>query len=141
MRLADSLTEAQAMRIEVELISTFATINTPGNLTDSAMPFRLNSKTRSSVAVPRCTGDKAKIRLPILNVAAPELANVNPMDIVNSELDSLLGLRSDHGGGPWDHLSRSITGPLIHEGEIGRANALRKHDAQVRQLAVNDEGK
>lgn len=56
----------------------------------------------------------------------------NPTGITNSETASLLGLRSDYGGGSKDYLSYSVLGLLLREGKLERRPGGRKHVARVR---------
>lgn len=51
--LVEDLTEAQALRIESDLISAFGTEATGGFLTNSVVPVALGSKARAGVVVPQ----------------------------------------------------------------------------------------
>ncbi|MGE5384315.1 MAG: GIY-YIG nuclease family protein [Betaproteobacteria bacterium] len=130
-RLVDSLTENQAMRLEAELISSFGTIDTGGLLTNSVLPSGLGRKTRSAVVLPSGTKEKAQLGLALLKEAVLEFAKANPKGISNSDAASLLGLRSDYGGGSKDYLSYSVIGLLMREGKLERDKASRKHIARV----------
>lgn len=98
VRLVDALTEAQALRIEAELIAAFGTIETGGSLTNTVMPSGLARKARAAVIVPTGVREKAQIGLALLKDAVLGLAKANPQGISNSDAASLLGLRSDYGG-------------------------------------------
>ena len=130
-RLVDSLSEPQAIKLEAELIASFGTIDTGGRLTNSVLPSGLSLKARSSVVVPSGVKEKAQIGLSLLKDAVLELAKVNPAGISNSEAASLLGLRSDYGGGSKDYLSYSLLGILMREGKIERSKTTKKHIARV----------
>lgn len=130
-RLVDSLTEHQAMRLEAELISSFGTIDTGGLLTNSVLPSGLGKKSRTAVVLPSGTKEKAQLGLALLKEAVLELAKANPKGISNSDAASLLGLRSDYGGGSKDYLSYSIIGLLMRDGKLERDKASRKHIARV----------
>ena len=130
-RLVDSLSEPQAIKLEAELIASFGTIDTGGRLTNSVLPSGLSLKARSSVVVPSGVKEKAQIGLSLLKDAVLELARVNPAGISNSEAASLLGLRSDYGGGSKDYLSYSLLGILMREGKIERSKTTKKHIARV----------
>lgn len=130
-RLLDSLTEHQAMKLEAELIASFGTIDTGGLLTNSVMPSGLSRKVRASVVVPSGVKEKAQVGLSLLKDAVLELAKANPTGISNSDAASLLGLRSDYGGGSKDYLSYSVLGILMREGKLERSLANRKHRARV----------
>lgn len=130
-RLVDSLTEQQALRLEAELISSFGTIDTGGLLTNSVLPSGLGKKSRTAVVLPSGAKEKAQLGLALLKEAVLELAKANPKGISNSDAASLLGLRSDYGGGSKDYLSYSIIGLLMREGKLERDKASRKHLARV----------
>lgn len=130
-RLVDSLTEQQAMRLEAELIASFGTIDTGGLLTNSVLPSGLGKKARKSVVLPSGTKEKAQLGLALLKESVLELAKANPKGISNSDAASLLGLRSDYGGGSKDYLSYSIIGILMREGKLARDESSRKHIARV----------
>ena len=63
--------------------------------------------------------------------AVLELAKANPNGISNSDAASLLGLRSDYGGGSKDYLSYSVLGILMREGKLERSATNKKHVARV----------
>lgn len=130
-RLVDSLNELQAIRLEAELIAAFGTVDTGGFLTNSVLPTGLSKKARSSVVTPSGVKEKAQIALSLLKDAVLELAKANPGGISNSDTASLLGLRSDYGGGSKDYLSYSVLGILMREGKLERSKTNRKHIARV----------
>lgn len=131
-RLIDQLTEVQALRLEAELIAAFGTVATGGLLTNTVMPSGLGTKQRAAIIVPSGTKEKAQVGLSLLKDAVLELAQANTQGITNSETASLLGLRSDYGGGSKDYLSYSIIGLLMREGKLKRLPSSKKHVAQVR---------
>ena len=130
-RLVDSLDEHQAMKLEAELIAAFGTIDTGGILTNSVMPSGLSKKARASVVVPSGVKEKAQVGLSLLKDAVLDLAKANPVGISNSDAASLLGLRSDYGGGSKDYLSYSLLGILMREGKLARSKTNKKHVARV----------
>jgi hypothetical protein len=130
-RLVDSLSEGQALKLEAELISAFGTVETGGILTNSVMPSGLGRKSRPSLIVPHGAKEKAQLGLSLLKEAVLEFAKVNPKGITNSDTASLLGLRSDYGGGSKDYLSYSILGLLLREGKLARDRSAKRHVAQV----------
>lgn len=130
-RLVDLLTESQALKLEAELISALGTEETGGILTNTVMPSGLGRKARTSVVVPSGTKEKAQIGLALLKEAVLEMAKSNAKGISNSDAASLLGLRSDYGGGSKDYLSYSVIGILMREGKLRRDETSRKHVAQV----------
>ncbi len=130
-RLVESLTEAQAIKLEAELIAALGTVDTGGLLTNSVLPSGLGTKSRATVVVPSGVKEKAQLGLSLLKEAVLELAKANPKGISNSDAASLLGLRSDYGGGSKDYLSYSVIGILMREGKLERDGSSRKHVARV----------
>jgi uncharacterized protein len=130
-RLVDELTEIQALRLEAELISAFGTVDSGGLLLNSVLPSGLASKARRSAIVPSGVREKAQLGLALLKEAVLELAKANSSGITNSDAASLLGLRSDYGGGSKDYLSFSVLGILMREGKVERQKSTRKHFARV----------
>jgi uncharacterized protein len=130
-RLIDSLTEQQAIKLEAELIASFGTEDTGGFLTNAVLPSGLSKKARSSVIVPSGVKEKAQVGLALLKEAVLELAKANPAGISNSDAASLLGLRSDYGGGSKDYLSYSLLGILMREGKLERSKVGKRHVARV----------
>lgn len=61
-----------------------------------------------------------------------ELAPSKAGGISNADTASLLGLRSDYGGGSKDYLSYSVIGLLMRDGRLRRDGLSRKHVATVR---------
>ena len=130
-RLVDSLSEAQALKLEAELISAFGTAETGGILTNAVMPSGLGKKSRPSLIVPHGAKEKAQLGLSLLKEAVLEFAKANQKGVSNSDTASLLGLRSDYGGGSKDYLSFSILGLLMREGKLARDRSTKRHVAQV----------
>lgn len=129
--LVESVSEIQAIRIEAELISAFGTEDTGGFLTNSVVPSGLGGKSRQEIVMPSGAKEKAQLGLNLLKEAILELIKANPKGVTNAESASLLGLRSDYGGGSKDYLSYSILGLLMREGKIARQGKSRRHVAQV----------
>ncbi|HPV25250.1 MAG TPA: GIY-YIG nuclease family protein, partial [Casimicrobium sp.] len=130
-RLVESLTEPQALKLEAELIAAFGTEETGGLLTNSVMPSGLAQKVRPKIVVPSGAKEKAQIGLALLKESILDLAKANSNGISNSDAASVLGLRSDYGGGAKDYLSYSVLGILMREGKLHRDENSRKHVAQV----------
>ncbi len=126
-KLVESLTESEALRIEAELISAFGTIDTGGMLTNTVMPRGFGAKKRPSVVVPHGAVDKAQIGLNLLKEAVLELVKANVNGVSNATVASLLGLRSDYGGGSKDYLSYSILGILMRESLVARDKVKKVH--------------
>jgi uncharacterized protein len=68
----------------------------------------------------------------LLKEAVLEMAQANAGGVSNAEVASLLGLRSDYGGGAKDYLSYSVLGLLLREGKLDRREGTHKHVARVR---------
>lgn len=130
-KLVDSLSEAQAFKLEAELISAFGTVETGGLLTNAVVPSGLGRKSRPLLIVPHGAKEKAQLGLNLLKEAVLEFAKANPKGVTNSDAASLLGLRSDYGGGSKDYLSYSILGLLMREGKLARDGNSKRHVAQV----------
>jgi hypothetical protein len=130
-RLVDSLSEGQALKLEAELISAFGTVETGGILTNAVMPSGLGRKSRPLLTIPHGAKEKAQLGLSLLKEAVLEFAKVNPKGITNSDTASLLGLRSDYGGGSKDYLSYSVLGLLMREGKLAREGNSKRHVDQV----------
>ncbi len=123
--LVDDLTEAQALKIESELIAAFGTEETGGILTNSVVPSGLGGKQRDGIVVPQGSVERAQLGLELLKTSILELATANPDGILNSDAASLLGLRSDYRGKQKDYLSYSIIGLLMREGKLIRVEGVR----------------
>ena len=129
--LVEDLTEAQALRLEAELISAFSTIETGGVLTNAVVPSGLGGKAKKGVVVPHGAVERAQLGLNLVKTAIQELAKANPNGITNSDAASLLGLRSDYRGKQKDYLSYSVLGLLLREGKIVRVPDTNQHKANV----------
>lgn len=130
--LVENLSEIQALKLEAELISALGTEVSGGLLTNAVLPSGLGAKSRTDVVVPSGVKEKAQLGLALMKDAVLELVKANPAGITNADAASLLGLRSDYGGGSKDYLSYSVLGILIREGKVGRRPRSRRHIAQVR---------
>jgi hypothetical protein len=67
--------------------------------------------------------------LQLLKSAVLEFAKANRKGITNSDAASLLGLRSDYGGGSKDYLSYSLLGMLMRDGLLRREGGSKRHVA------------
>lgn len=126
--LADDLTEAQALKIEAELISAFGVRSQGGLLTNKVRPNPDHTARHLRLNVPDGCYEKAQLALELLKSAVMELAKANPGGITNGDVAKYLGLQSDYGGGSKDYLSYSLLGLLMKEGRIQRLSN-RKHVA------------
>jgi hypothetical protein len=119
--LADDLDEAQALKLEAELISAFGTEETGGCLTNAVVPKGLGGKSRAGIVVPQGSIERAQLGLQLLKTSVSEFVQANPQGVTNADAASLLGLRSDYLGRQKDYLSYSVLGLLIREGRVGRS--------------------
>lgn len=128
--LIEDLSEPQALRLEAELIAAFGTEETGGLLTNSVVPKGLGGKEREDIVVPQGVVERAQLGLAFLKSAVLEFTRANPYGVSNSDVASLLGLRSDYRGRQKDYLSYSVLGLLLREGKVRRTDASRpKHVA------------
>ena len=67
--LVDDLTEAQALKLEAELIAAFGTVESGGVLTNAIIPTGLGGKSRKGIVVPQGCVDRAQIGLQLLKNA------------------------------------------------------------------------
>ncbi len=129
--LVDDLSEAQALRLEAEMISAFGTEETGGLLTNSVVPAGLGGKSRKHIVVPQGAVERAQLGLDLLKASILELAKANPEGITNADAASLLGLRSDYRGRQKDYLSYSVLGLLLREGKVARKDHTSRHVART----------
>lgn len=130
-RLVDGLDELHALRLEAELISALGTLDSGGLLTNAVIPSGVTKRAASQTVLPSGVREKAQLGLALLKEAVLELAKANPGGVSNSDVASLLGLRSDYGGGSKDYLSYSILGILLREGKLDRPKGGKKHVTRV----------
>jgi len=127
--LVEDLSEIQAIKLEAELISAYGTDATGGLLTNAVVPSGLVHKVRREVVVPQGAKERAQLGLQLLKTAILEFARANPKGITNSDTASVLGLRSDYGGGSKDYLSYSLLGLLMRGGLLKRDSTSKRHVA------------
>jgi hypothetical protein len=130
-RLAEGLSELQAIKLEAELISAFGTEDSGGLLANTVIPSGASHKVRRDVVVPSGVREKAQLGLALLKDAVLEFAKANPKGITNSDAASVLGLHSDYGGGSKDYLPYSVLGLLMREGRLVRQGPSKRHVAKV----------
>ena len=125
-KMAEGLTEEQALKLEAELISSFGTEATGGFLTNVVTPTGKVTRLRQDLRVPSGVIEKASIGLDLLKEAVVELAKANAKGVTNADCAKALGLQSNYGGGAKDYLSYSLLGLLIEEGRLQRDDSLGK---------------
>jgi hypothetical protein len=129
--LADELTEAQALKLEAELISAFGIEDFGGLLTNAVVPSGIIHRERPGIVIPSGVVEKAQIGVELLKAAVLELAQANVRGITNADASRTLGLQSDYAGGSKDYLAWSLLGLLMREGKMQRVEN-RRHIAMVR---------
>lgn len=125
-KMADGLTEEQALRLEAELIAAFGTEATGGFLTNSVVPSGREKRLRRDLKVPSGVAEKAAIGLGLIKEAVVELAKANLDGITNADCAKALGLQSNYRGGAKDYLSFSILGLLLEEGRLKRDDGIAR---------------
>ncbi|WP_043888120.1 GIY-YIG nuclease family protein [Methylophaga thiooxydans] len=128
--ISDDLSEAQALKIEAELIAGFGIRSQGGLLTNRVRPNPEKVIKRVRVNIPDGCYEKAQMGINLLKSAIMELAKANPEGIKNSDAAKYLGLQSDYGGGSKDYLSYSLLGILMKEGRLKR-NEKKRHIAST----------
>ena len=118
--LVENLSEEDALRLEAELIAAFGTEETGGPLTNAVVPSGLVSSKSGNSVVPQGTVEQAQLGLAMLMNAVITLIEANPGGLTNSEVASVLGLRSDYRGRQKDYLSYSVLGLLLRQGKVKR---------------------
>lgn len=129
-KLADDLSELQAMKLEAELISAFGTEKNGGLLTNSVQPSGQLNRPPKNLIIPFGVREKAQLGLRMLKEAVLEFAQANANGVTNSEVVKTLGLQSDYAGGSKDYLTWSLLGVLMREGKLSRVEN-RRHKALV----------
>lgn len=118
-KLVDHLTEEDALRIEMELISCLGSIDNNGILYNSITPRSISSKLKpNNISLPDDAIMKAQLGLKLIKEAIVAFINENPQGITNSNCAHYLGLQSNNEGRQQDYLTYSILGLLIADGEI-----------------------
>ena len=131
IKLVEGLSEAEALRIEAELISAFGTEDRGGLLTNAVVPKGMVFTRKRNVVVPAGVVEKAQIALEHLKSAVLETTRANKDGLTNYEVAKCLGLQSDYGGGSKNYLSYSVLGILMREGKVKRLQN-KKHVAAVK---------
>lgn len=111
--LVTDLSEDQAYLLEAQLIGAFGTESSGGSLTNQVVPSGKRRSERAHVTLPWGAEERAAVGREILLQAVLDLIEVNPNGVTNSDVASVLDLRSDHLGGAKDYLSYSLLGILL----------------------------
>lgn len=116
--IVDHLTEEQALKIELELITSFGTIDSGGTLYNTVIPRTIKRKVDKKITTPNGAVEKAQLGLKLLKDSITQLAEENSSGITNSDCAHYLGLQSDNEGNQQDYLTYSILGLLLKEGVL-----------------------
>lgn len=130
--MAEDLNEAQALKLEAELISAFGTVDTGGFLLNAVMPTGSRKVKASDLVIPAGVQEKAQIGLGLLKEAVLDLAKANVGGVTNSDCVKALGLQANYLGGSKDYLTWSLLGLLMQEGKMRRKEGTKLHVAQVK---------
>jgi hypothetical protein len=117
-KIIEDLTEDQAYKMELELITTFGTLDNGGVLSNTVIPKTVKRQVDDRVSVPLGTLEKAQLGLKLLKDSIISLAEENSGGVTNSDCSHYLGLQSDNEGGQQDYLTYSILGLLLKEGSL-----------------------
>lgn len=125
-KLVEDLSELQALKLELELISSFGTIDSGGTLYNTVIPKTIKRKIDKNIIIAPGSLEKAQLGLKLLKDAITELATENKAGITNSDCAHYLGLQSDNEGKQQDYLTYSILGILLKEGVLTNKKDGRK---------------
>lgn len=117
-KIVDELTDELALQIELELISSFGTIDSGGCLYNTIIPKSIKRKIDNKITVPSGAVEKAQLGLKLLKDSIALLSEENPRGVTNSDCAHYLGLQSDNAGNQQDYLTYSILGLLLKEGAL-----------------------
>ncbi len=123
--LVENLTDAEAIKIESELILSFGTIDSGGCLLNSVIPSGFRRSSKIQIQYTQKTVEKAQIALALLKSAISELASMNESGVTNAEVASVLGLRTEHQGNQKDYLTYSVLGLLLRDGTLEKSQKLK----------------
>ena len=116
--LVSKVSEEQALKIELELISSLGTIDNGGSLYNSIIPKSVKRRCDDTVIVPIGALEKAQLGLQLLKDSILTLAEENPDGVTNSDCAHYLGLQSDNEGKQQDYLTYSVLGLLVKEATL-----------------------
>jgi hypothetical protein len=117
-KIVEDLSEEQALQIELELISSFGTVESGGVLYNTVIPRSIKRKIDDKINVPSGCVEKAQLGLKLLKDSITLLSEENPTGITNSDCAHYLGLQSDNEGNQQDYLTYSVLGLLLKEGVL-----------------------
>jgi hypothetical protein len=115
-KVIEQLAEEQALQIELELISSFGTLDSGGTLYNSVIPKSIKRKIDNKITVPNGAIEKAQLGLKLLKDSITLLSEENSGGVTNSDCAHYLGLQSDNEGKQQDYLTYSVLGLLLKEG-------------------------
>jgi uncharacterized protein len=137
-QLVGELSEADALRVEAQLIAAHGTIETGGQLLNRVVPTGEAGARTVDVTIPDGSIEKAQLGLGLLKQAILELAAVNPSGITNADAVLALGLQSDHKGEQRNYLSWSVLGILMREGRVRKVSGAAPRDSRYEFVKVGE---
>lgn len=138
-QLVSGLAEADALRIEAQLIAAHGVIETGGCLFNRVVPTGL-VRDRPSIKIPPGATEKAQLGLEFLKEAILEVAAANPTGVTNAQVVNHLGLHSDYNGEQKNYLSWSVLGILMREGRVARERQTTPRVTLYRYIPIGKTG-
>lgn len=118
MALVSGLNEADAYRVEWQLIAAFGLEANGGLLTNRVQPTGFRRSKAGGVKVRPGAEERVQMALTLIKDEIAAMADLNPQGITNADVANRLGLQSSHKGGQINHLSYSLLGLLMLEERI-----------------------
>jgi hypothetical protein len=139
-QLVTDLSEAEALRVEAQLIAAHGIVDTGGILLNKVLPSGQAPARDISVTVPAGSVEKAQLGLTLLKESILELAAANPTGITNAHAVVTLGLQSDHDGKHPNYLSWSVLGILMREGRVKKITGASARDSRYEYVRIGQTG-
>ena len=121
--MVSGLSDEQAYLLEAQLIGAFGTERMGGSLTNQVTPSGKRRSSHSHVTIPWGVEERSSVGREILCQAVLDLIEANAEGVSNSDVASILALRSEHLGGAKDYLSYSLLGILLSRNAIQKVGS------------------
>ena len=118
MTLVSGLSEQDAYRVELQLISAYGLETKGGLLTNAVQPATIKRSTGSVAKARPGAEERVQMALGIIKDEIVAMAELNPAGISNADVANKLGLQSSHSGGQINQLSYGLLGLLMLEQRI-----------------------
>ncbi len=138
-QLVSGLAEADALRIEAQLIAAHGVVETGGCLLNRVVPTGV-VRDRPSIKIPTGATEKAQLGLEFLKEAILEVAAANPTGVTNAQIVNHLGLHSDYNGEQKNYLSWSVLGILMREGRVAMERQTTPRVTLYRHVPIGKTG-